>query len=268
MKYNDVSIIIQGPITKTTIFALAKYSELAEVIVSFSCDENLPDYLKQKTNSNIKVVTYKMSDLNEYFPNLRLCGSNMYRKSTVCQFYSTKIATDISKKKFIIKTRSDEFYENIDYFIGFVRGIYNSNLFITNDMFFRRFDVFPYHSSDHLFGCNRILMKRSFEILFEIISAKKFSKYAIDDFDRDCLVPEQYLCIPVLNAMHEIYGIELNRKSYFNYFKKVSNNKLGNYKVCQNGLGNYWINNHNQNDRLDDMRVDHLNNEQRSIKFM
>ena len=57
MKYNDVSIIIQGPISKTTVFAIAKYSELAEVIVSFSCDENLPDYLKQKTNSNMLLLT-------------------------------------------------------------------------------------------------------------------------------------------------------------------------------------------------------------------
>ena len=30
MKYNDVSIIIQGPISKTTVFAIAKYSELAD----------------------------------------------------------------------------------------------------------------------------------------------------------------------------------------------------------------------------------------------
>jgi hypothetical protein len=268
MKYNDVSIIIQGPITKTTVFAIAKYSELAEVIVSFSCDENLPDYLKQKTNSNIKVVTYKMSDLNEYFPNLRLCLTNKYLKSTLCQFYSAKIATDISKKKYCIKTRSDEFYGNMDYFISLVRGKYNSNLFITNDLFYRRFDVFPYHPSDHLFGCNRVLMKRSFEILFETIANKKFSKYNISDFDRDCLVPEQYLCIAVLNAMHEIYGIALNANSYFNYFKKVSNNKLGNYKVCQNGEKRYWINNHNQNDQLDDMRNDYIENDQRSIKFM
>lgn len=268
MKYNDVSIIIQGPISKTTVFAIAKYSELAEVIVSFSCDENLPDYLKQKTNSNIKVVTYKMSDLNEYFPNLRLCGSNMYMKSTLCQFYSTKIANDISEKKFIIKTRSDEFYENMNYFISLIRGKYNSNLLITNDMFYRRFDIHPYHPSDHLFGCNRILMKRSLEILFETIKNNKLTKYYISDLTKDCLVPEQYLCVAILNAMHEIYGIELNAHSYFNYFKKVSNKNLGNYKVCQNGLGNHWINNHNQNDRLDDMRTDYIDNDQTSIKFM
>ena len=81
-------------------------------------------------------------------------------------------------------------------------------------------------------------------------------------------MPEQYLCIAVLNAMHEIYGIALNANSYFNYFKKVSSNKLGNYKVCQNGEKRYWINNHNQNDQLDDMRNDYIDNDQTSIKFM
>ena len=63
MKYNNVSIIIQGPICKTTIFAIAKYSELAEVILSFNNDEDVPSFLKTNKNSNIKVICYRRKDL-------------------------------------------------------------------------------------------------------------------------------------------------------------------------------------------------------------
>jgi hypothetical protein len=269
MKYNDVSIIIQGPITKTTVFAIAKYSELAEVIVSFAVDQKIPDYLKQKTNGNIKVVTYSESYVeNKYFNKIKFICDVRYKRHIAFQFYAVKLGIDVSGKKFIIKTRSDEFYENMDYFISLVRGKYNSNLFITNDMFFRRFDIYPYHPSDHLFGCNYILMKRSFEILFENIENERLSKYHLHDFDKNCIVTEQHLCIAVLNAMHEIYGFELNKNSYFNFFKKVNKSNLGNYKVCHNSFKRQWINDHNQNDKLDYIETDYIDNDQRVIKFM
>jgi hypothetical protein len=68
--------------------------------------------------------------------------------------------------------------------------------------------------------------------------------------------------------MHEIYGFELNKNSYFNFFKKVNKSNLGNYKVCHNSFKRQWINDHNQNDKLDYIETDYIDNDQRVIKFM
>ena len=54
----------------------------------------------------------------------------------------------------------------------------------------------------------------------------------------------------------------------FNFFKKVNKSNLGNYKVCHNSFKRQWINDHNQNDKLDYIETDYIDNDQRVIKFM
>ena len=262
MKYNNVSIIIQGPICKTTIFAIAKYSELAEVILSFNNDEDVPNFLKTNKNSNIKVICYRSKETDRYVDKIKTCKMNQRHASY--HFYSTKLGIDLSEKKFIIKARSDEFYENMDYFIKIVKS--NPKFVVTNNVFYINPNSHKCHPSDHLIGSSSVIMKRGFEILLECIESNILSKYSIDGFNVNCFSPEQYISVSLFNAMHELYGLALNKENFGRYFRKIRVNKLGNYKVANNESRMFFINNYNPNPAVHHMGIDSV--EEELIKFI
>ena len=76
LKHNDVTIVIQGPINKTTLFAIAKYRQLAEIIIVHSSDCNDPNYLKFKDHENLKIITYRPDEVSKYVEKIRTCNGN------------------------------------------------------------------------------------------------------------------------------------------------------------------------------------------------
>ena len=56
MKHNDVSIIIQGPPNKTTLFSILNYKDLAEIIICFNNEnDDTKEFEKLFLNKNIKI---------------------------------------------------------------------------------------------------------------------------------------------------------------------------------------------------------------------
>ena len=259
MKHNDVSIIIQGPPNKTTLFSILNYKDLAEIIICFNNEnDDTKEFEKLFLNKNIKIITYKKNVIKNEINNLNF-------PNAVYQFYSTKIGIDISTKKYCIKTRSDEFYENMDYFIQCVKN--NENCVTTNDVFFRKFKFWKFSASDHLFGSSRKLMKQAFAFLLDSLKEKDENKrYNLYNYKyalkRDkiwyCSMPdnhlamEQYITMSFLNAIKNNQNITddgnfFNYDNFRKYFRKINVCDLGQHKVTHNrnvpGKPKFWINN-------------------------
>jgi hypothetical protein len=266
MKHDDVSIIIQGPISEITLFALSNYSKYAEVILSFSFSSTETNLFKNFFGSKFKIVTYKESEILQAKKNLNN-GNEAY------QFYSTKIAAEASNKKFCIKTRSDEYYENIDYFINYLKN--NENLVVTNNVFFRRFEYWRFHPSDHIFASKTELMKNAFKILWDSVLIKdkneryeKYKYYYALKKDKDWhspipygwIAPEQYIAISYINAIKIKLNITedeiFNDDKFFKkWFRMINVSDLKPYKISYNSNKNghlkYWINNYTPDIKYD-----------------
>jgi len=257
MKYKNVSIIIQGPISKTTLFAIAKYKDLAEIIISFCSQDNQPEYLKSFCQNNIKIVTYNNADVAQ-------AKKNLNSKNECYQFYSTKIAIDNSEKEFCIKTRSDEYYEKLDFFIDEV--IKNKEKVCVSNIFFRKFEYWKFSASDHIIGTKTDLFKNAFDKLWESVNLQnifernikynynyclKLNNNWYEPIPKNWIAPEQYITISFLNAFKEHYQIQKNTDVFnYNFFKKnfkiIDVNNLKNYKVVCNtnahGKPKFWTN--------------------------
>lgn len=251
-KYNDVSIVMQGPICESTIFAIAKYKNLAEIILTNMCPDDTPQFTRFKKIGDIKIITYKSHEVSDCANRIRTCNKNNLH--SCYQFYSTKLGIDHSEKSYIIKTRSDEYYENMDYFIDKVRK--NPDCVFTNNVFFRKNNFKRCHPSDHLLGATKIVFSRAMEILFEMINSGVLTKYAITNWQHNCNVPEQFFGVSLFHTLHEFYGIGQDDWNWKAFVRKIRVEKLGNYKITNNEAKRIFINNYNINIRSDDASVD------------
>jgi len=240
MKHKDVTIVIQGPVTNSTIISLSSYLEIANVVLAFDCDDENPDFLKQFECDDLKIKTYKSSEIEIYFNNNLICYKP-YSSNFIRQSYSSRLGVLNTKTKFCIKTRSDEHYENIEYFINKVKE--NENVIFTNNVYYRKFDFMPFHPSDHLIGSTTENMENGYNKLWHMIENKTINLNNNSSLDFKCVCPEQYLCLAFMHALQERYAIEINENNFKKYFNKVDVNKLGNYKISCNHRGQFFYNN-------------------------
>ena len=130
----DISIIIQGPISEISLNNLDYYCQFSEVIVStwsdkpFSCD--LSQY------KNIKTLVSPLPSIKEEYNY-----GNFY-----FQCLSTLNGLSLSTKKYSIKTRSDESFSTLD---SLINKLQDDKIVTTNIMSQRDIDN-KYHPSDHL----------------------------------------------------------------------------------------------------------------------
>jgi len=148
----DFTIIIQGPLNDISLSNLDYYKKIGKVIISYWDNDN--EELLNKYNLNeIKLIkNYYEKEFIRFFNN-----QNMYY-----QVYNTYNALKECETKFVIKTRSDNKYENLDLFIRSIMN--NPNKYSCSNLHFRPIDFLPFHASDKLIGARTDILLKTFEI--------------------------------------------------------------------------------------------------------
>jgi hypothetical protein len=254
MIYKDLTIIIQGPPNKITLFEICNYLKYGKLILSYNQNENVPEYLKHFNGEKLKIITYKDEDISFYYnypKNNPICLKH-FAKNVIRQIYSTKIALDLVDTDYCIKTRSDEYYENLDYFISAIRS--NKNYIFCNNIFFNSFQRDRYHMSDHIYGTNTKNLKRTFEIFWNLIKDNKISNLPIENYNKNCFHSEQGLAISFMHALAEDLKIDINQNNFENFFKIIDFAFFGNYRIASNSNPDkrqprFYINNFNLIDK-------------------
>jgi hypothetical protein len=144
----DVTILLQGVIHKDVSIEkiLKKYSTICKVIVSiYDTDLEIVEPIAEKYNVKVVVNNIKQFDEEQKF--------NLTNKNGYYQVQAIKSALPYVTTKYIIKSRVDHYYENIEFLITsyFKSGekITSSSLFVRGP--FGYYNKFYYHLSDCLF---------------------------------------------------------------------------------------------------------------------
>lgn len=159
MLSNDVTLIIQGPLSIYTIFTLYRYKNDFPIVIS------TPRVLDMKNNKLLREINELMQSADCKISLFWYDGewdSKIYNEQNrYSQFFSTLLALQACHTKYVVKTRSDEFYSNLMPFVDAIME--NPRKLVTNDVFFRNSSM-PFHPSDHLMGGKTSLITSMFSL--------------------------------------------------------------------------------------------------------
>jgi len=132
---SDITILIQGPLDEISISAVQYYKTIGPIVISYW------------DNSNESLLEELKNDTIIYTKN-KLPGTKEYKQATAdMQFWSVYHGLAAVQTKFVIRTRSDEWYGNLDPLIAKL----DINKIICGNIFFKRWSNFQNHIGDHLF---------------------------------------------------------------------------------------------------------------------
>jgi len=148
----NISILIQGPLNDISLSNLDYYKSIGPVIISYWDTDN--EFLLKKYN--LTDVGLVKNSYNKEFIRI-FNNQNMYY-----QIYNTYYGLKEVKTEYVIKTRSDNKFEEL---APFITKIYeNSDKYICSNLHFRPPTIMPFHASDKLVGTKTILLLKAFEI--------------------------------------------------------------------------------------------------------
>ncbi len=165
----NITFIIQGPLHSNSILNLFKYTTYGHVVFSCwdTCDvktfeEEIKKHRYPKSTS-IKIIVndfpkHVPMEFRQNIPDESHIGGMYYQTITVHNALKT-ISTE-----WVIKIRSDEYYENWDMFIDLM--VTNPKRLTTTNIFAFKHTCFPLHISDHVFGCKTSLLQKTYGQLY------------------------------------------------------------------------------------------------------
>lgn len=156
VRSQEISIVIHGPWHQHAEESISTYQKYGQVIVACK-----PSDIRQveaafpevgnlcPKNRNLDLVAHPLPA--KYYTN------NHHIFEHAWNVYS---GLALATNPLAIKIRSDEKYSNLDKFIEAVR--FAPSKLTTNNIFFKKHDQEPFHPSDHVMGCETILLKQTF----------------------------------------------------------------------------------------------------------
>ena len=196
-------------------------------------------YYKSYPNIPIIVSTWENSDVTCDI-NTTLIKSK-YPKDTGIQNKNLQIQSTIAglslvTTKYVIKLRGDEEYSNLKHAIDIL--LKNDDKILTSPVFFREWNMYPYHISDH------ILIGKTLNINKMFTEAAKNSVLG-NDIYMHYDIPEQALCKFYIENRE---GVKLdnnsdNKKYMIKYFDIISLDNHIPYKIVANMQNKIWYNN-------------------------
>lgn len=212
-----MNILIQGPLNQISINTISSYRRYGEVVVAcYSSDKD-------------KVGTKYLDYADFIFLDEPVVNCANYA-NIFLQSYSTYHGLSACNQEFVIKTRSDESYPNLDKFIETM--IENPTKWISNNIWFKSVEKEWLHPGDHLIGGKTSYLLNTF--LQTIQMCKKYTnpqlQFTIADFGfssmlsgqyhSGCLFPENVL---FLNFLKTIY-----KDNFYDYL--ITNNTIDGMK--------------------------------------
>lgn len=225
----DFTIIVQGKLSIFTALIVLKYKDDFKIVVSTPNNSD-PKLAKEifdiaSKSPNVSVVFYDPEVLIDGYDNT---ANRFYH------FFSTYTGLSITKTKYAIKMRSDEYYSDLRTPIREIKR--NPKKIITNDVFFRK--SYIYHPSDHLVGGTTDIMTKVFFKAMEL--CKSPEKLELVRWKKSIpnkpIAPEQILGLSVLDTLikdeDELTEYELMSRC----FEIIPSEDLGFFKVTYNSV--------------------------------
>lgn len=191
----SITFIIQGRILDPELFQknLINLCKYGAIIVSL-------------TKESIESFVTKNKIINE---------QNVY-----LQVHSTIDGLKKCTTKFSIKIRADEYYQNWNSFIDEMKS--NPNKIITNNVFFRKVERYPFHISDHVIGGLTENLKEMFTNTKRNLEIRRIPPHVTKG------IPEQWLTIGFLLSKYSEEQLRLIKghhkirdtmKQYFHFVR-------------------------------------------------
>lgn len=227
---NDVTIILQGCIINevdliTTINEYQKYGKI--VISSYFIDHN---ELKNNILHNYPNIILIDNDINEFISQSERI--NYLSDRCFFQVSTVRNALKYVNTPYVIKTRTDNYFSNLDKFIYEV--INNKDKITCIQFYVRGFYQFKYHPSDILFGgtydniANIFNNNHNFEcmipevIIFRNYILQKIREFGISENDVDSNID---LYGETMDKIFNVYNISNFESYYFKNYKFTCDNK-------------------------------------------
>jgi hypothetical protein len=213
----DVTIVLQGRLHLNGWGCINKYKKFGKVIVS--CWE---DDLNPHSAEDIKIIRSK------YPRNQFYNSSNFYY-----QCYSSLAGLLAVDTPFVIKVRSDEYYEDLNILLEKMSR--QPHKMITNNVFFRIDSERKFHVSDHLIAGSTRDMIRTFQIA-SLLCTTNHKFISGDQFGTKLgrLVPEQIICCSFLKGKNIPINTDRSKQIMMQNFDVVKVQDFGKFIVSCN----------------------------------
>ena len=166
---DDLTILIQGPINEISLNVIPDYSKFASTIIISTWDITEEKILEidQKYSEYCKILIY--SQPTPDYVNLINTGKliGIVNDTTFYwQILGIHNGVSICNTKYIIRTRSDEYYKNLEPLISKAKE--NGFKFTCGNIWFRKKNIKSIHIGDHLYFSKTKLLKNSIKMLLDI----------------------------------------------------------------------------------------------------
>lgn len=186
MYRDNLTILIQGPLDVTSINNIENYKKYGKVVVSTWSDMNEGLFTDLEKHDDIKVVKQKLPNVDEVI--------GIDKKSTF--YYAISSIHNGLKEidtEYVLKTRSDEYYYNLEPFLEHME----KDKIICGNIFVRR--EVPYHFGDHIFLCKTEDLFQSTNNLLDSYNKKTKIEKWMEQKAKN--VAETILCKAILKEM-------------------------------------------------------------------
>jgi hypothetical protein len=240
----DCTIILHGPLEDYSLIPISQYMRDYKIVVvaPMGVNPNIADEVLRisKKTDNVSLILYQS--------NMILKEGINNEQNRYFHHFSVLMGLQFVNTKYAIKIRSDEYYSNLEPFLDIMRVC--SNKIITNDVFFRKKEVFRFHPSDHLVGGTTKNMENVFH-LATLYSENRDTLVKARYYSENINVAEQYLGLATINALVTneddipVCKTDLDLDYYLmnKCFDIVPSQRLGFFRIRANTYGKFWTNN-------------------------
>jgi len=172
---DDLSILIQGPINDLSLNCIPEYSKFASniIISTWNIDEEKISEIQKNYNRycNIKIISEVQPDYENMIRSGTIVG---IPANTTFYWQVLGVYNGVSNcdTKYIIRTRSDEYFINLQPLLDLVEK--NNFKFTCGNIWFRKRNIANIHIGDHLYFSETKLLNDSVKMILDVYH-KKYS---------------------------------------------------------------------------------------------
>jgi len=225
MNKDNISILIQGPLNETSLNNIEEYyKDYGEIVVSHWSDDDvflrdILDNLKMKYSHIVSVATTEKPPI--------LTDFRLYQLKTMLEGFK------ICSKKYVIKTRSDEKWVNLNPLIE--KFLKDDTKLITSNIFWKPAWKDNYHISDHLMISKVKPFLKGLNIFFDNLPKSSNMRFYYDILDIDAVNVACESIIGRLFLLGMYQEIPSNDDAFNNNFDCIDVNEIDEYIIRWNG---------------------------------
>ena len=231
----DFDLVIQGPLDKTSIDQIDQLSHQFNNIIVSHWSENDSSLLNNIQSKNVVIC-------NQPTPDLQNTVGVMKDSTLFYSISSTFYGLQRCKSKYVIKMRSDEFYENLSPLKE--KLIQGDTKLVFGNIFAKARQHSHFHIGDHLFASKLNMLLDTYSLLYNAYYGSgngDIAKYPwLTQGHPSKNTAESILAIAFICSNHEINNNTKNKtytELFLDNFDVIDINLLGRYVACWKHAG-------------------------------